>query len=512
MTPSKACGLAVIGVVIIPILLGVAWPTGTETVDVWEVGRGLDLSQDIATDDVPVWTEYDGPINMANALIYSGDSMTQIPIRPVATTSQQGTYPNVVLSSTTQTGSTVALSDFWTAQDPHNRIILKGGFSIIGGDGTIYNFGCYWPALDVLTLYKGAGDIIATNITGNHMSKAHDLTLTPVGNPIEISSYDISGYTDITEGYKGFAVNNHVFRWGNGYHNSLVEIWFKIPESATGTAGAGNIDITYSNGSILITNTDTDESKPLGTTEAYPYVAIVFDSGKVSVSGLIDVENFADTEYAYGHTLEWDSAIHDTVLMEADSTIVWMVKRTVSDIGTAKGILDAVFKPETYYPTHSWQVSLTSPAAFGTAIKIGSMTYPISADGQIEITNISTSEQTAVPIRGMKILSLVLDGNQEIRIEGIPVISTTPQDTRIELQGGWWVSVILSQVTQTQATNYVWDVGSFGFDKTAFCGVGLCSCVAVAIVGGLYGRGRQSNYLPLLITMGICAAAYLVML
>lgn len=112
----------------------------------------------------------------------------------------------------------------------------------------------------------------------------------------------------------------------------------------------------------------------------------------------------------------------------------------------------------------------------------------------------------------MTVLSVVLEGQQEIYINGVKVLTQTPQSVTVTLHGEWYVSIVVSKVTQGQQDRFTWDVGHYAFDQAAFCLVGLLACVAVAIGGVIWGRVSGEKVLTLHITMILCGAAFLVMM
>lgn len=500
MSTGKTVGLAIIIVVICPIILGMVWPTSTETVDVWDVQPAMDLTSDLADREITVYDSYTGPLNNLTVYVPSVDAL-QFPT-PRATTDVPNAYPVSSIEST-EAVQAVTISDMANSGKARYGIGSSTGMFYSGASGS-YNYADYWPATNVLTLYDAYMNPTTVTPAGTDTITANG------GQTISLITFGAtSDYIDISQ---GFSRSSTRWVWLNGLENRSIEMWlYWVPVNFSNIITIDSLTLTRSaDGTITVT--DGTVTEVLGS--AYTYTRIVLESdGTASVTGLIGVDSFQDTSFTAGNTVDGLTCTQDVKLFVSmkGTYISWWVKRTVSSIATTTGIDNSAFTPDSYWPSHAWQVQLINPSTFGSSIGIGGITYPVT-DGSITVTNIDDGETTDMPVRGMRILSLVLDGQQHIYANGIPILTISPQAVTISLNGQWYMSVVLSEVQQGEKTNYIWDIGSFGFDQQSFCLVGLLSCVGVAIAGSVWGRTSGESVLALHITMILCGVAYLVML
>lgn len=496
MIAGRLCGLAVIVVVLAPLLAGFAWPSGTETVDVWDVEPAMDVTGDLANKPIPVYGPYTGPLNNLSIFTQQQDAFV-FPV-PRATTTTPNAYPVSEITST-EIVQSVTLDASLSG--------IRYGFGsyrgfVYSGDGETYSYGDFWPKTNVLILYDSSSNPVKTvTPAATDTLDATDLTQMTFG-PSE-------GYIDITQGLAGSA---QPWIWVNGMHNKSVELWVRMANTPfTNTVHIADITLTRTGGMVAVSDGTT--TGQLGS--AYSYISILMTEDDTTVTGLIGAETFTDPTWSAGNRIAL-SAIGDLDhIVMSGSYIDWWVKATESAISSVKGIKDSTLVPDSLYPG-AWQVQIINPSAFGSALTISDGTQTLRlpiVSGQVDVQNIATSETGSVPVRGLTVLSLVLGGEQRIYINGTLVMNGTPSTHSITLEGEWYTSVVLSKVTQSTATSYTWDFGqSYGFDQTSFCVVGLLSCVAVAIAGSVWGRSSGSSVLALHITMILCGIAYLVLL
>lgn len=494
---GKKCGIAVIIVVIVPIILGMAWPDGTETIDVYDVDRGIDITGDLSNRTIPYYDVYTGPLN--NMTVYSPYSLygeLEFP-NPVAQTDIPNAYPVASLESTAQENS-VIIGDLGMTSKARYGLWDNSGFTITG-DSTTYYYADYWPATNTLVLFNQQRYPVKT-ITPEYTDElTGNLTVATFGAPV--------AYVDIAKGLQ----SSQWWYWLNEMSNKSVDIWVKIDRYHIDShLEVGNIDV-YWNGNG-ISATDGTTTAVLGS--VYEYASIKLNSdGTAKITGLIGVESFVDTSYTEGNSVDLeftDGSIDRIEMRGAHSS--WWVKSSMSVIGQMTGIYNSAFSPEAYYGTHSWQFQIINPSTFGDSLvfdKNGdTTTYPIES-GTITVTNLVTNEQSKEAVRGMRVLSLIEDGNQNIYINGIRAIQyPATGDVTVTLAGSWIASVVTAKVVQSQQERYTWDLGSFGFDQTAFCIVGLLSCASVMIIGSMWGRKSGESVLALFVTMIICGIAF----
>lgn len=498
MPVGKLCGLAVIVVAIIPILLGMVWPNDTETIDVWEVKPGIDVTGDLASREVPVWDTYNGPLNNTSALDPSTERI-QFPI-PRDTTDIPNAYPVSVIDSTTTVAS-VTMEDLMAEDRPRIAITASLGFHITG-DSATYNYGDYWPATNTLILYDPYANPIKTIAPKADDVISGTLKLLKFGEP--------TGYVDITQGN---ASGGNAWVWFNGMQNRSIEIWISAYNTSVGRFYCDTLQITWSSGTIQVTDGTTTAN--LGN--VYEFVRIRMASDMTaSVTGLIGVDSYQDRTYTEGNTIELTCSGHiDSIAMLGNYT-TWWVESTVSAIGKTTGVKDSALSPEAYFGVRSWQVQIINPSTFGDALVFtkGAVveTYPITS-GTITVTNLATAAQSSEAVRSMRILSLLEDGGQTIYINGIKAIHyANSGDVTVTFSGAWMVSVVAAKVVQSEQERYIWDTASFGFDQTSYCTVGMLGCALVAIVGSFWGKKNGESVAALYLTMGVCGLAYLIMI
>lgn len=493
MNASRTCACALLVVAIVPVILGFCWPTGTVTEDIWEVEQGIDITDSLNNRQIDVWDYYRGPLNNLSRFHAGPDNLTF----PVATrTDTPNNYPIAPMESYQYVDSV----DFNTlSMSGKARYVMFGNLSLTG-DQTIYDWADYWPNTNTLILTKTfaiGSDSVKTvspkagdQITGSH------IYLVTFGAP--------TGYIDLKKGLTG---NSDTMGWTNELRNRSVEMWVQLSNSESVTIDGLRIERGASG---LISATYGGVTKTLGS--AYPFISVIFDMEKIEVRGLIGVEDFTTSTYTIGNVVTFEAPRDSEIMsltMVGYSYHYW-IKQTVTAISSTKGISDSGVVPDSYYPTHSWQLEIVNPATFGRSLSIGPLTYPIT-DGSITVTNIDTGESSTIPVRGLRILSLVLNGQQEISVGGVTVLRQSAQSTMIVMNGEWYASVVLSKVDQSTSDRFVWTSGFFNFSKSAYCVTGLLACAGVAVLGSLWNRNKEST-IPLYIVMAAAGAVYFIMM
>lgn len=495
MSVGKLCGMAVIVVVIAPLLLGMVWPTGTETVDVWDVEPAMDLTTELDNREIRVFDTYTGPLNNLTLIGTGGIGYPT----PADTTETPNPYPYVTAESTA-TETSVTIGDLATSG--RSRIVIDGTSIEYSGSSGEWSHADYIPSLNVLTLYSSTDSARFTPTQSEELSTSFgSMTVTSYGTATEWMDPD-----------GGLIVPAADRTWTNGMTNRSMTMWLRFLRAPMATS------VTIDGALVLDRSTDGTITATLGGDartigSVYSFVEVTLDQAGVTVTGLLGVDGFSDATWSRGNSVSFglpDPGTFNGVGLHGSYVRYW-VKSTVSDIGSTRGMSDVSIIPDSYYPSHAWQLQLINPSAFGTSLGIGSLVLPVSS-GSVTVTSLDDGERSDQPIRGMRILSLVLDGQQQIYVNGVRVMEQSPAAVTVSLNGDWYMSVVLSKVTQGTEENYTWSIGSFGFDQAAFCLVGLMSCVAVAIGGTVWGRRSGERVLALQLTMALAGAAYLVMM
>lgn len=516
MRELNLAAMALLIVIVTPMIIGWAWPSGTETVDTWTTEGNIDITPSIATTDIPILDSYSGPMN--HYWLYS-DGYTSY--EPVAYASSPSAIPKLTYTSTAEAITTnpyVINLEHFTGY--RTDFITAVNIAIIMNDHTVYSCSTavYMPganAIYMIGLGHHAEPLKASDIRSISVSGA------TASNPVLLTTRTYTQTGEYVDMSKGFILRSdlapYYLDWFNGMTNHSVELWIRtasIAETSTITAGGLAVELDATDGTL------TANGQTLGAVTAYPFISIVFDhdEGTATVSGLIGASSFTDPTWTVGNvvTIDGEIALISSLRMSGD--FEYEVKRTYSEIGTGKGIKDATIIPYDYYPHYSWQVSFDSPARFGDFISIGGLPHSVF-DGKIQIHDRITGERHDVPIRGMAILSLIYyDGEedeavQHLYVNGIEISTLAPeQELAIILAGDWYVSVTVSDVSQGEQTGYTWTLGTFGLDRTGYCMVGLLSSITIMIGAGLWGRASGTKLLVVMITMGICAASYFLMM
>lgn len=502
MNAWRTCGFALLVVIVAPLVLGFMWPSGTVTEDVWEVEQGIDITNSLNNREIDVWDYYRGPLNNLSRFHIGPDNLTF----PLATsTSTPNNYPIAPLESYEYVNSV----DFNTLSMSGKARYTMFGNLTLTGDQTVYDYADYWPNTNTLILTKtfasGSDSVKTVSPKAGDQITGNNTYLVTFGAP--------TGYIDLKKGLTG---NSNTMGWTNELRNRSVELWIQIDEEEAVTIDGLRLERSAAG---LISATYGGVTESLGS--AYPFISVVFDMEKIDVRGLIGPEDFASTNYTIGNVITFEAPRQSEIqsLSMVGYSYHYWVKQTMTAISTTRGISDSAVVPDSYYPTHSWELQIVDIATFGTSLTIAGINYPVT-NGTIEVTglpdidpetHVDNTIHETVPVRGLRILSLVLDGQQEISINGITVLQQTPRSVTVSMDGQWYASVVLSKVNQSEVTNYTYTPGSFNFSKSAYCIVGILACAGVAVGGSLWNKNKDST-IPLYIAMGCAGACYLIMM
>lgn len=489
-------------IVAVPLIVGYCWPTDSEIENTWTTENELDITPSIATRDIPIIDTYSGPNN--NLWLYQLNGNTVI--EPVGISDSPSNIPDTTVSASAEiltSSRSFDPADFtgyrYDIYGPNAHIqILKDGVPL---DYFDFSSVSYYP--DSASIWAlELGRMVHINVTPD-MRIAYGGGASP-SNPVQVfyAEYTPTGkYVDFSKGFR--LDSQQDLYWSNGLNNISASIWIKTDTIGSITVGPWDQGPSVT----IITTADsiTAGGLLLGSPAAYPFVEIeITHPDGIRVKGVLGADSFTDGTYSYGNVLDLGGEVPEFVTLKMNGTATYEIKRTVSEIGTGKGILNATITPYSYYPHYSWQVSLTNPASFGDSVTVMGTTYPVSG-GVIEIPGAAEP----VPIRDMAILSLQLDGGQHIYINGIEVWTGAPDPTAsVILNGAWYVDVSIYDVEQGVKDHYLWDVGGFGLDRTGYCMVGIMTSLAMALAGGMYGRRSAGKAAIVLLISGMSAAAY----
>lgn len=495
MTPSKMCGLAVIIVVIAPLLVGLVWPTDESTETEYIASNEISLNGSIGNRDIPIMDSYTGP---QNALYILDNHFLTAPAFAEYGASQS-TYQKLGSPETIAAGTVD-----WLAMNDYAVVI----FGVLDIDNVRSLSGIYYPANKMLlhqNMISGTFEKILvdaeTEVIAQQGYQAY-----PAADPAE---YGLAS--------EGLAGRSGGFQWINGFRNDEVEIWFSTETDDTfaiSQTGADNItrgvSITIEDGTITAYDGPSlyENSAEIGSTAVYDYVSVRVDAAndQIKIYGILNAAKINSSTFSYGNGIDWDMDFDKVTILDMEMPGRWWVTRTISDIGTAKGILDAEITPNDYYPGSMWQLRLVNPAQYGDQIRFGSVACAVNNAGQFTFDDTDGNEHTE-QIRGLIVSSIVADSTQTVSINGYPIYSgEVDADYTIYLDGPWWLSVGLAKITTEDYRVFSW--GGFGLDLSQYCVIGGLCCGAVFVGGLLWGRRNGGNVFPLLITMGCCAAVF----
>lgn len=495
MSTSKLCGMAVIVVVIAPLLLGMVWPTDDSIETEYVASGEISLNGSIGQRDIPIVDSYSGP---QNALYILQNGYLTVPAF-AAYSESPSNYLKLGASETLTAGDID-----WLSLNDYAAVV----FGALTVDGISSVSGIYYPSSKMLLYQPFAGSgfdkILVdadTEATANWDYKAY-------------SAADPAAYGLASE---GLAARSGQFSWLNGFTNRAAEIWISTEGAGTfAVSQTGNdsitrgVSVTIADGMITAHDGPSlyTESYEIGSTAVYDYVSIRIsaDDDSVKVYGILNAAKISTATFSYGNGVDWTMAFSKITTLQLEMPGRWWVTQTQSEIGTAKGILNAEITPTDYYPGSMWQLRFVNPAEYGDAIRFGSVSCTVNSSGQLTFTDAEGTERKT-QVRGLIIASIVEDDVQTVRAGGYVVYSgPVDPDFTVYLDGPWWMSVGLAKITAENHRAFSYD--GFGLDMSSYCTVGALCCGAVFIIALLWGRKSGDNVLPLMITMGLSAAAF----
>lgn len=520
VSTSKLAALIVTVVIIAPVLVGFAMPSGMETNVGYETQRTTNITGDISSDNIPNYAPYSGILNQ-NPLLYLDGSLSTT-ANPVGQTGS----PNPLGAWSTATDGTLEIAagayvppmDGYDMRFIHaDTPIFRSGDYIFEGllvyPNSIYGYNTTTTPMGY-TLLTGPVTAMAAT-TADVQSVRYGLALTP--------DEDVPAYMDISLGYWVPTVESI---WSNTHLNQRVEIILHSSVNVNNTVelvlGGRDVSVEWSN--RVITATVAGTTATIGTWYAYPYIGVIYDAlnDEISVVGMSGMSGFLDAPSATRSNALTVSADLDPIrtfsILDTTDNQVWssfLVTSASVQASTMMGIRNATVNPSDYYPDNLWQISIQSPAVYGDSITLGNRTYDVTRDGiihDVELLRGSEMVSTDLSVRGLTIASFpnLTDGGNDILVNGF--YWGNVQSLPIGFEGDWLFTLLISDLDSYSYTSYVWDTGSFNLDVVGFCMVGLMASFGAFIAAALVGRRSGTKAAILLLVSGICAGVYIVIM
>lgn len=524
MKNSSMAALIVTVCIIAPLIVGYAMPVGETEHTSYESSSILNITGELANDNLPIYNAYSG----ANNMIYSmaGDYIAEANRE----TSAVSPYPSMTVEywkETTWSGGT-------------GPVPVKDG-------GVVYRLSVYTASSSTYWTDNYNNRYQTVYVNSNGATNPDDLkyTINGINNVTNKVDFDLQGvrlqgsgqyyvtisamnndrYADLSYGYQ-----IHDIDWINGYTNQTV--WFILRASANPT----NASVQFTSGSYLnypvvqikdgvwqLNQTADNSPQNLGSARAYEYVLVEIDTylHKCKLSGLIGMTGFNDDWTGkVAKTVEIGKVAYDPMVKikvhfdgnDESSFSGWFVPRAMVQTGFGIGLVNSIVNPSGFcdVKTEPWEVRLDNPAAFGDSIRFtgsADLWYNVDkTDGTITVAG------KKIPVRGMIIDYIPYEGSHALEINGTVVATGLANSPSIYFAGNWWVYVYFTQLEEYSYKTYDWEPGGFGIDETGFYSLGLLSSVGCAVAGGLSGRRSGEHAGIVLLVSTICGIVYIILL
>lgn len=533
MDVKKGAVLIVMACVIVPMLVGYAWPD--ERVDRigWESGETHDITSSVKVSAIPTYGR--DPAMIAPSWADSGEGYYETITEGFTLTStssqernelfwwlDQGTSLNLdsltnqtetdggtLTITLTMTGSptppvspfrpqvwiptsivTPSESTSWTnvgGLDSAKVIVEDGSMTSWSANGwTITPDTPAWDSREILIQ-----DVLNPNYT-------YDITVTYSLPPEPVASLMLSLPTYALRGEIGLSLKDV-----GASTTTIRTTSLDLPTMQTIISSSGVIS-----GRVLVDDATIAEIPDIGTTATIPWVRWSWDSVSDTITLSTMTGNIPNGKVFYSSTvsvsLDPINAWYATSTAESWKPNVVSYDNWVQ-VGTALGIVNAEIKGNQYYPDGSWQITLKQPSTIGTYLGIAGRTYYVTA-GNIEIGG------ETVRVRDLSIFAASNgDGTSNVYANGV-LVSSNVSNPSVTLGGVWNTTVILSDMDSFTYHTYEKDRGGFGLDTTGFCVVGLITSIAAFLVTMLAGRRTGGRFAILSLVAGICAAFFILML
>ena len=540
MKNVKLCGLIVLVAILVPCVVGFAWPSeqGTTTTDV--IGNYVDVSEDLYNGSVPVYGNYTDPYNN-NFYILSKTAVSPNLVllsNGVDYTSTVTQIPGYVLLWTSKTVTLDASGEYeidlesWKAQYSSDIIVWDAkNFDSISINGDVASRVIYYPKTEQLYYVTELGYSMVQTDPANFIMEG---TANQTVNLFYSYALKSSTYADLNQGFQ--APGQEAY-WYNGYSNRGIDILLKpaldsdikftFPldwgfnlEIHIYCDAAGNISYTFD-------DTGFHDSGTLGDTAAYPYLLLNldYDTQSINLSGLMGLNSFlSDYQGAIRKTVTADwthvSAFTMMKINSSDRDFSFFIPRTIAAVGSVPGIHPDGFFSVRWMDLNNYQgdnsqiqlrnVNIWPNTSGALQIYVDGTTYygELNIDGMITFT--VGSESYTFPIDALTITKL----DKAIYINGTKIIELpqTILSCKIGFYGDWALNIYYWPISKKTELTYQWEPGIFGLNTVGFCLVGLLASASMAIVALLYGRYSGSKIALVLITAGCSCAVYLVLL
>lgn len=512
MNAARAAVILVTICIIGPMLLGYCWPTSGEEQDQYAVSNGVDITDDIASDSVPVFAGYTGLFNHSFYYRANGNTIPDY----VATTTVPGQLPaydpnddTVAATMSLAAGSLTKVSDLaWpdgmvrgSMTMDGNRLFLVGGFTA-----------------SVITYFPATGQVVWTNGTEAGTLSADAVINTRLSTEATVNLYSAvleneGTYADLSAG-----IRMDDGTWFNGFENKGFEMI--LDSSTIGTFCsirpdnmAYRLALQVQDGTISADY--NGDVRAVGYAATYPYIIVKYNvlTQTVTVAGLVGLDDFTDSTYTEVNPVVFDigttSETFGAVSMSGD--VVGLVVSTEPKVGSRPGIIDDTIQPDGYFADGCWQIFIRDTAVFGSSLTLGANEYDVSRQGDVQMTFADGTTET-VKVRDMVILSAVKDGERKVIVNSKVLYEGAVSSYPVGFGGAWMAQILLYDVDISERTVYGWEAGGFGLDMQGFCMAGLMFDIIAFIGLMLYGRGSGARVLPLLILCVMIGAVFFTLL
>ena len=517
-------------VIIVPMLVGYAWPQDkTENVG-WESGDSHDITSSIKTSAIPTYALDKTVISPTWASAGSGyvDTVSGTFSVPSSTATTDliewiiaGSFTDlqsIIDAAPSDAEVTASLTVATMPDSPlaPKRPTVGVPTSIVDGSES--------------TSYTNVGQLSAASVTwqdGTAISwTANTYTITPDTPAYDQRNILIYNITDTNYTYKLTVstayppqpqTNTAIKLPNQTIRGNLSVSLTNVTESTTTIQ---DTDLTLSLITIVgptgtITGRVTDggsavyEIPAIGTVSTIPWIRWSWDSvtDTVTMSAMTGTVNSGQVFKSETVSLAISPIKSWTVTTTA--TGAWKPYVSAYDsytsVGSTLGIVDAAIRGNAYYPDGSWQVQIKQPSTIGSSLTVGGVEYPI-VGGKIAI------DGEEVAVRNVTILATGNgDGTSRLYIDSY-LVSASVTDPTVVLGGMWNGSVIISDMDSYTYYTYDKSWGSFGLDVTGFCAVGLMTSLLAFLACIVAGKRSGGRFGVLALVSGICALFFFVVL
>lgn len=529
MNDGKLCGLVVLLCVICPILVGYAWPVGTDTGIAYETGDPANITADSINTKIPVFVPYNDPFNN-NQNVFEDFLYSNTP--EMVTGNPGPIWSNLNPEPHTQSVTTDAYG-FYTINDVATWENWGTAISVIfplldwdeidmDDGGNVADLVIYYPKTDKMFFRSINSDYFLP-------VESHKITFSGPANSVEDVGYvlyfDEGYYADLSYGMQ---VPWYTSDWFNGYENKGANILFSTVNNSQQIDLVlldqteyhdTHIQIRVDSGTIkmrVYDNSTLYYSEELGSNSVYDKVLLTidYDSATIALSGLRGLTSYiGDYNAAIRQTIkaEWENPIifrSFTIDRYSGSDAVWYVADTLSGVAETDGSHNYYMDLRQYTASGSCQLNIRSVVQHGDRINF--VINGVSHYGTIEKGILSVTGSTGlieVPINNLLIgliaNSFYINGQELAQYSSIT-------EAKIYFYDDWKMSLYYYPVTEVTVKTFTWLPGGFGLDIMGFCSVGLITSVGSALGLGLYGRRSGMRIGLVTMTALFCAAAYLI--